>query len=102
MVYAASSLALELCRYEPQRHAVVAIAQAGRLGTVVEYVAMMAAAFRAVILGARKHELHIGLRREHAGDRREIARPARTAIELHRRREERQRAACADESAGPM
>src|SRR6185437_9878258 len=84
---------------EAQGDAVVAVAQAGGLRTVVENVAVMPAAFRAVIFGARHDELAIGLGREDAGNRREKAWPAGAAFELHRGGEKWQRAPGAGEHA---
>src|SRR5262245_60298498 len=83
-----------------QRNAVVAVAQARRLGAVVEHVAVMAPAADAVVLGPREDQLEIALGAEHARDRGEEARPAGAAVVLHRRSEERQAAAGADEDAG--
>jgi hypothetical protein len=47
-------------RHELQGHAVVAVALAGGLGTVIENVALMAAAAGAVVLGARIDQLEVG------------------------------------------
>src|SRR5882762_5367784 len=66
-----------LCRglgYESQRHPVVAVAQAGRLGAVVEDVAVMPAAAHAVVFGALHEELAVARGREYAGYRGEKAR----------------------------
>src|SRR5258706_2138681 len=77
---------------EAQRDAVVAVAQAGGLRPVVEYVAVMAAAAHAVVLGALHEELAVDRGAEHARDGREEARPAGAAVELHRGGEKRQSA----------
>ena len=55
------------CSDELQRHAVVAVALAGRSGAVVEDVALVAFAAGAVVLGARDDHLHVGLREHCAG-----------------------------------
>ena len=88
--------------YEAERDAVVAVAQPGRLRTVVEEMALVAAAADAVVLGARIDQLEVALGAERAGNQREKARPAGAALVLHRRGEERQAAADADEHAGTL
>src|SRR5713226_3274510 len=69
---------------EAQRHAVVAVAKAGRLRAVVEDVAVVPAAAHAMVLGALHEELAVFLGLECPGDRGEKARPAGTAVEFHR------------------
>ena len=81
---------------ELQRHAVHAVAQAGRLRAVVEHMAEMAAAAAAMHLGARHEERAVGRgRRPHsaAADRSSASRcrcriscPTRTAAGRSRRR----------------
>ena len=88
-----------LGRDELQRDAVVAVALAGRLRAVVEDVALVAAAARAVVLGARNEHLEVGLGRHARPDGGVEARPAGAALELRLRREQRQVAAGADEAA---
>ena len=80
-----------LGRHELQRHAVVAIALARRLGPVVEHVALVAFAAAAVVLGARRDELVVDLGGDGARNRRVEARPAGAALELGVGLEERQR-----------
>ena len=86
-------------RDELQRHAVVAIALAGRRRAVVEDVALVAVAADAVVLDARDHHLHVGLGADGAGQRGIEARPAGAALELGLRAEERQVAAGAVKAA---
>src|SRR5512144_447468 len=86
-------------RNEFQRDAVVAPALTGRRRAVVEQVAVVAAAARAVVLGARIDQEAVGLRLEGARDTGEEARPAGARLELHLGGEERQPAARADEHA---
>src|SRR5260221_4433129 len=89
-----------LCRglgYESQRPPVVAVAQAGRLGAVVEDVAVMPAAAHAVVFGALHEELAVGRGPEYAGYRSEKAGPSGAAVEFHRRGEKREAAPRADE-----
>src|SRR5213078_1039401 len=83
----------------PQRRPVVAVAQSGRRRAVVEHVALVAAAARAVVLGARPEELEILFRGDVAGDRIEEARPAGAAVVLLVGVEQRQVAGRADEGA---
>src|SRR4051812_40746778 len=66
-----SLLRLAGFRDELERDAIIAIALTGRRGAVVEYMAVMAAAAYAVILGARIENLVIGAGGEHARDGRE-------------------------------
>src|SRR3954463_13361091 len=87
-----------LRRNELQRDAVVAVTLAGRRRTVVEDVALVAAAAHAVVLGARDKHLVVRLRRDRSGQRRPEARPAGAALELGVRRKQRQVAAGADEA----
>src|SRR5437879_5675071 len=77
---------------EAERDAVVAVALPGRLGAVIEDVAVVAAAAAAVVLGARHPDLDIGRGAQPAGDRGEEAWPAGAAVKLHRRGEQRQAA----------
>src|SRR6185503_9276387 len=86
-------------RREFQRHAIHAVAQAGRLGTVVEHVAEMAEAAPAVHFGAR-HEKHaVGLGLDRLRQRLVEARPAGAALEFGVGGEQRQVAAGAGENA---
>src|SRR5450756_3198666 len=82
---------------EAQRHAVVAIALPGRRRAVVEYMAVVPAAARTVILGARKNQLEVAAGAERAGNGGEKAGPAGAAVEFHDRGEKRQAAARAYE-----
>src|SRR5690606_13266847 len=86
-------------RAELHRQAVHAIAQAGRLRPVVEDVAEMAAAVRAVDFLARIAELVIGLARDRPGKRTVEAGPAGAAVELGLARIERVAATRANERA---
>src|SRR5437764_230186 len=81
-----------LLRDEFQRDAVIAVAQTGRLGPVVEHVPLMPAAAHAVVFGARINELEVLLGREPVGNQREETGPTRSALEFHLRGEKRQRA----------
>src|SRR5215831_11155247 len=63
---------------------------------------MVAAATHAVVFRARPNQFKIPAGREHARYCGEEARPARAAVKLHRRGEERQTAASADEHPGPL
>jgi hypothetical protein len=68
-------------RHELQGHAVVAVALAGGLGTIVEDVPLMAAAAGAVILGARIDQLEVGrVATAPAGVARSWASPYRSRI----------------------
>ena len=78
---------------ELQRDAVHAVAQAGRLGAVVEHVAQMPAAAPAVHLGARHEEALVDGRADGVVERLVEARPAGAAVELGGRGEEREVAA---------
>src|SRR5579862_5724944 len=89
-------------RNELQRHAVVAIAQAGGLGTVVEHVALVSQALGAVVLGALLDDLEVGLLAQCAGRLGIETRPAGAAVELPLRLEQRQAAAEADEGPAAM
>src|SRR5687768_2653733 len=82
---------------EAQADAVDAVAQAGRLGTVGEHVAQVAAAAVAEDLGARREEAAVHL----LGDATRLdglveAGPARAGLELRPRAEERRRTCGAD------
>src|SRR4051794_12063992 len=90
---ASSRWANESRRHELERHAVVAIALAGRLRAVVEDVALVALAARAMVFGARHDQQEVGLLLEVAGNVVVEARPAGAALELGLRPEERQVAA---------
>src|SRR5215813_6568798 len=90
---------MTLGRNELQRDAVVAVALARWLRTIVEHVTLVAAATRAVILGAREHQLEVGLRAEPSRDRRIEARPSGAALVLGFAQEERQIAPRAGEVA---
>src|SRR5580658_6309454 len=89
-------------RNELQRHAVVAIAQAGRPGAVVEHVALVAQALGAVVLGALLDDLEVGLLTQRATDLGVEAGPAGAAVELPFGLEQRQAAAEADEGPVPV
>ncbi len=84
------------------RHAVVAPALARRLRAVVEEMAVVPAAARAVVLGARIDQEVILLRLERARDAGEEARPAGSGLVLHGRSEQGQPAAQAGEHAGAL
>src|SRR5262245_11274917 len=66
-----------LGRHEFQGDAVVAVALARGLGAVVEDMALVPFAARAVVFRARQDELEVGLGLEAARDEREEAGPAR-------------------------
>src|SRR6185436_6195292 len=85
--------------HELERQPVVAPALSGWFRPVVEDVALVPAAARAVILGARHDEPEVALGADAAGDRLIEAGPAGAAVELRRGREERQVARGADERA---
>src|SRR6185369_17119524 len=76
-------LRLPVLRDELQRHAVVAIALAGGLRAVIEQVAVVAAAARAVVLGARIDDLVVRGGLEGARDGDEERGPAGAALVLH-------------------
>jgi hypothetical protein len=87
---------------ESEREAVHAIAQAGRFGTVVEYMPQMAAAAPAQYFVARHAERLVGPRDDRVIQRLPETRPAGAAIELRFLREQRQRATGAREGAGAV
>src|SRR5450755_3729228 len=87
---------------EPERHAVVAPALAGRRRPVIKDMSLMPAAARAVILGPRQDKLEVLLGREMTRNAGKKARPAGAAIELHLRGKQRQRTTCADEHPRPL
>src|SRR5579862_9164316 len=89
-------------RREFERHAVHAVAQAGRLRPVVEDVAEMAAAAMARHRRARHAERAVGGLVDGLVERRPEARPAGAAFEFGLRREQRQVAAGAGERAVAM
>src|SRR6476620_1620369 len=91
-----------LGRDEFQRHAVDAVAQAGRRRAVVEHVAEMTAAAAAMNLVAHHAEGAVGVFQHRVLDRLVETRPARAAVELGCRIEERQVASGAGESAGAV
>jgi hypothetical protein len=89
-------------RREFQRHAVHAIAQAGRLRAVVEDVAEMAAAAMARDRSPRHAERAVGRFVDRLVERRPKARPAGAAFEFGLRREQRKVAAGTGERAVAM
>src|SRR3569623_3300944 len=91
-----------LRRMEVQRHAVDAIAEAGRRRTIGEDVAEMAAAGGAMDFRAGHEEAAVGGRLGRAWDRVVEARPAGAALELQLALEQRRVAAGAGEGAGPL
>src|SRR4051794_40620567 len=72
-----------------ERHAVHAVALAGRLRTVVENVAEMAAAAAAMNFGARHEKTAVGVGFDRLVERRRKARPSGATVELGVRREKR-------------
>lgn len=86
---------LHLSRLKHQRHPVIAPALAGRLRAVVEHVAVMATAARAVIFLAGVNQFEIGFLLEGPSECGEKAGPAGAGIEFHFAGEEWQVAACA-------
>src|SRR5690606_9411961 len=84
---------------ELQCQAVVAVALAGGRGTVVEHVALVAAAAGAMVLGARQDQLEVAPGFDRALDGLEEARPAGAAVELGARLEQGSAAAGTDERA---
>src|SRR5262249_28262165 len=84
---------------EGERHAVHAVTETGGRRAVVEHVAEVAAAAAAVHLGADHQEAGVVARRHGVRQRGVEARPAGVALELGLRREERERAAGAEERA---
>src|SRR5438094_789141 len=87
---------------EGQRHAIHAVAFACRARTVGKQVAKMPAAARAVDLHARHAVAAIGRRLDGAFEGPKEAGPARAALELRIRREERLSACSACERAGSL
>src|SRR5262245_41116253 len=85
--------------HEQQRETVVAPAFTAGLRTILEDVSLMAPAARAVVFGARQHELEVALRAHVSFDRLREARPTGAAFELVIAREEREKARSADERA---
>ena len=96
------NISLAHLRYKPQRHPIITPALARRLWPVLEHVAVVAAAFGAVVFGAWQHQFVIGLFDERAGDGGEEAGPAGTGFEFHGRSEERQRATLAHKHTGAL
>ena len=88
-----------LPRPEGHRRAVHAIPLAGRLGPVVEHMAKVSAAARAMHLHARHHHPAIGLGAHRLGQGCPEARPAGAALELGLAAEQRVRASRAGEGA---
>ena len=84
------------------RRAVHAVALAGGRRAVVEDVAEMAAAAPAMHLGPNHEQAAVLARADSVRERCGEARPAGAAVELRRRREQRQVAAGATEGAWPM
>src|SRR5262249_58215275 len=82
--------------------AVSAPGVAGGRGTVVEDVAVMAAAADTVIFGARENQLVIRFVGEHIGNRGEKTRPSSAAFVLHFGSKERQIATDANEYTWPL
>src|SRR5262249_48936228 len=99
---ASSRSALLSLRDEPQSYAVVAPALPRRRRAVVEHVPVVTTAAHTVVLRARPDQFKISPGGERARNRRKEARPARAAIKLHRRGEERQTATCTDEHPRPL
>src|SRR5690606_34070243 len=87
---------------EAQRQPVVAEAQAGRRRAVVEDMALVAAAAPAMVLGARHGQLVVDPGIDRALDRGIEARPARTALVLRGRGEERRATTGAHEQAASL
>src|SRR5271168_4607969 len=95
-------MAYQLRRPERHRHAVHAVAQAGRLGAIVEDVAQVPATAAAEHLGAR-HSVAVVLPLEDGVVHRfPEARPAGAAVEFGRRREQGLAAARAPEGPGTV
>src|SRR5512138_2113356 len=87
-----------LGRHEPQRDTIDAVAQARRLGAVLEDVALVSAATRAVtFLHTVREPARFDLRLDAARDALPEARPAGAAVVLGLRLEQGQRAAGANE-----
>ena len=88
---------------EVERDAVDAVAKAGGARAVVEDVALVTAAARALDLGAYHAERVVDVLGDSAGlDRTREGRPAGTGVELVARVEERRAAARAEEDAGAV
>ena len=75
-----------------QRESVVAVALAGGLGAVVKHMALVAAAARAVVLGARPDQLEVALGVYRVGQRLPEAGPAGAAVVFGSAVEQRQEA----------
>src|SRR4051812_19070313 len=88
-----------LFRLERERRAVHAVAQPGRRRTVLEDMAEMAAALRAMHLHPAHEQAVVLGGRDAAFERREEARPAGAALELFAAAKERRAAGGAGESA---
>ena len=86
-------------RNEAQRHAVVAVAQPGGFGTIVEDMALMPATAHAVIFGAWPNEPRILFCAERAWQRIKETGPPRATVKLRLAAEERQVARGANISA---
>src|SRR3990172_6260907 len=84
---------------ELQSYSIVAPALSGRLGAVVENVALMPAAAPAVVFLSRQDQLEVGLGFDIPLDRLREARPAGAAFELGLRPEQWQAACSAYKSA---
>src|SRR5580692_9585468 len=89
-------------RNEPQRHAVVAVTQSGRLRAVIEDVSLVAPTANAMVFGAGNDQLEVLLGGEAAGNQGKKARPSGAAVVFHLRAKQWQRAAGADENAGAL
>lgn len=96
------SLFLCITREKAQGDAVVAPALAGGRRTVVENVAVVAAATDTMIFAARQDQLVIRFVGECAGYRGEETRPAGAALVFHVGGKERQVAADANKYTGPL
>src|SRR5262245_3694225 len=94
--------ARSLLLVELERRAVHAVALAGRLRSVGEDVAEMAAALGAVHLGAGHEEAAVARGADGVGQRLPERRPARAAFVLGRRIEQRLAASRAAERAGAL
>src|SRR5262249_12250818 len=92
-------LCFTLFGYKPQSDAVIAVALTGRRRAVVEHVPVVTTAAHAMIFSARVKDLVVGARTENSRYGGEETRPASSALEFHRRSEERQATARADEDA---
>lgn len=87
----------ESVRYEAQRHTVIAVTQSGRFRPVLENMAMMPAAARAMVFRARHEQFAVCFGLEGVVDTRKKTWPTGTAIKLHIRREQRLTASGANE-----